>query len=126
MINKVTLIGRIAAQPELRRLESGAAVSNVSLATSENYKDKSGEWQENTEWHNLTFWREQAERSEKLEKGTLLYIEGKLKTEVWEKEGEKRYTTKIVVSYFRQLSKREANNEQPESNATPVEDGMPF
>jgi len=79
MINKVTLIGNLGADPEVRRLEGGVAVARFSLATNESYKDKDGNFQTNTEWHNVVVWREAAERAEKmLRKGMLVYVEGKI------------------------------------------------
>ena len=79
MINKVTLVGHVGQDPEVRRLENGTPVGRFSLATNEKYKDSAGEWQEQTEWHNVVVWRsiaEQAERS--LKKGSFVYVEGKL------------------------------------------------
>ena len=109
MINKVTLIGRLGNDPEVRRLEGGAVVSRFSLATSESYKDKDGNFQESTEWHNIVAWRDLAERAEKsLKKGTLLYVEGKVTYRKYtDKDNVERYVTDIVASTFRILEKRE-------------------
>ena len=95
MVNKVTLIGRLGADPEVRRLENGAAVAKLNIATNENYRDKNGEWQKLTEWHNVVVWRWLAERAEQyLKKGSLVFIEGKLTTRKWQdKDGNNRYTT---------------------------------
>ena len=100
-VNKVILIGRLGKEPEVRNLENGAVVANFTMATSESYKDKvTGEKKEVTEWHNIVLWRGLAEISQKyLHKGDLVYIEGKLKTRSWEKEGVTRYTTEIVAEY---------------------------
>ena len=92
MVNKVILIGNLGKDPEIRKLESGATVARFSLATNENYKDKSGEWQTQTEWHDVVLWRNLAERAENsLKKGFMIYLEGKLTTRSWEdQEGNKR------------------------------------
>jgi single-strand DNA-binding protein len=97
-VNKVILIGRLGKDPETRYMTSGEAVTNATLATSENWKDKSGEKQEKTEWHNLVFYRRLAEiAGEYLKKGSQIYVEGKLQTRKWQtKEGQDRYTTEIV------------------------------
>jgi len=98
MINKVTLIGRTGKEPDLRRLEGGLAVATVSLATSESYKDKDGNFQESTQWHNIVAWKKLAEIcGEYLRKGKKVYIEGKLQTRNYEKDGVKRYVTEIVA-----------------------------
>jgi len=109
MINKVTLVGNLGRDPELRRLESGAAVAQFSIATSENYKDRNGEWQSQTEWHDVVLWRNLAERAEsQLKKGMLIYLEGKLSTRKWEdKDGNPRKTTEVIGSYLRILNRRE-------------------
>ena len=109
MVNKVTLIGRLGADPEVRRLENGAAVAKLNLATNENYRDKNGEWQKLTEWHSVVLWRWLAERAEQyLKKGSLVYIEGKLTTRKWQdKDGNDRYTTEVVANSMKSLDKRE-------------------
>ncbi|MEM7103163.1 MAG: single-stranded DNA-binding protein [Bacteroidota bacterium] len=110
-LNKVMLIGRLGRDPEVRYLENGAAVAKFSIATSESYKDKSGNWQEQTEWHDIIMWRVLAERAEQqLSKGKLIYVEGKLTHRKWEdKDGNPRKTTEVVAQTFRMLEKREAN-----------------
>ncbi len=97
-INKVILVGNTGKDPEVRHLESGVAVANFPLATSETYKNKSGDKVTNTEWHNIVLWRGLAEIAEKyVKKGSQLYIEGKIRTRSWEdKEGNKRYTTEVI------------------------------
>ena len=104
-VNKVILIGRLGKDPETRYMTSGEAVTNCTLATSENWKDKSGEKQEKTEWHNLVFYRRLAEiAGEYLKKGSQIYVEGKLQTRKWQtKEGQDRYTTEIVVNEMTML-----------------------
>ena len=109
MYNKVTLIGHLGKDPEVRRLESGAVVAKFSLATSESYKDKAGEWQSLTQWHDIVLWRSLAERAERdLKKGSLAFVEGKLTTRKWQdKEGNNRYTTEVVAQILKPLDKRE-------------------
>lgn len=104
-VNKVILIGRLGKDPETRYMTNGEAVTNCTLATSENWKDKSGEKQEKTEWHNLVFYRRLAEiAGEYLKKGSQIYVEGKLQTRKWQtKEGQDRYTTEIVVNEMTML-----------------------
>ena len=120
-VNKVIIVGRLGKDPEVRHLENGAAVANFSVATSETYKDKSGNKQEQTEWHNVVLWRGLAEIAEKyLTKGNLVYIEGKLRTRNWQdKDGNTRYTTEIVGDNMTMLgSKNESsssNQNQPEN-----------
>ncbi len=104
-VNKVILIGRLGKDPETRYMPNGEAVTNATLATSENWKDKSGVKQEKTEWHNLVFYRRLAEvAGEYLKKGSMIYVEGKLQTRKWQdKEGKDRYTTDIVVNEMTML-----------------------
>lgn len=104
-VNKVILIGRLGKDPETRYMPNGEAVTNAALATSENWKDKSGEKQEKTEWHNLVFYRRLAEiAAEYLKKGSQIYVEGKLQTRKWQtKEGQDRYTTEIIVNEMTML-----------------------
>lgn len=106
MINKVILIGRVGKDPEVRHLDNNASVARFSLATSESYKNKSGEKITNTEWHNIIAWRSQADfAGNYIKKGSLLYIEGKIRTRSWDdKDGNKRYTTEIDVDNFQLLS----------------------
>jgi single-strand DNA-binding protein len=103
MINKVTLVGRLGAEPEVRTLENGAMVAKFGLATSESYRDKAGEWQEQTEWHDVVVWRALAERAQEyLKKGSLIYLEGKLTHRKWQdKDGNNRKTTEVVGNYYR-------------------------
>ena len=107
-VNKVILVGRLGKDPETRYMTNGEAVTNATLATSENWKDKSGEKQEKTEWHNLVFYRRLAEiAGEYLKKGSLIYAEGKLQTRKWQtKEGQDRYTTEIVVDQMQMLGSK--------------------
>lgn len=109
MVNKVTLIGRLGKDPEKRALPSGAVYVRFSLATNESYKDKEGNWQDSTEWHNIIMWREQAERAERqLKKGMLVYIEGKLTHRTWQdQDGKTNNMTEVAANTFRTLEKRE-------------------
>jgi len=112
MVNKVTLIGNLGADPEIRRLENGVAVAKIRIATNENYKDRtSGEWVTQTEWHNVVLWRHLAERAEQyLKKGKLVYIEGKLTTRKWQdQDGKDRYNTEVVGNIMRLLERREGS-----------------
>lgn len=110
MINKVFLIGNLGRDPEVRRLESGVAVAKFSLATNENYKDKNGEWQTLTEWHDVVAWRGLAERVEReLKKGKLAYVEGKLTHRKYQdKDGNDRYITEVLANVVRLLERRES------------------
>lgn len=117
MLNKVQLIGRLGKDPEVRHLESGSVVANFSLATSEKYKDKSsGETKENTEWHHIVTWNNTAKVAEKyLHKGDLVYVEGKIATRSWEKEGVTKYITEIIVFNLTMLSTKRTDNSSGES-----------
>jgi single-strand DNA-binding protein len=99
-VNKVLLIGRLGNNPEIRFTNTGTAVANFNLATSENWNDKSGQRQERTEWHRVVVWGKLAELCEKyLSKGRQCFVEGRLQTRSWDdKDGNKRYTTEIVAS----------------------------
>jgi single-strand DNA-binding protein len=105
-VNKVILVGRLGKDPEVRNLENGATVANFSIATTETYKDKTtGERKEITEWHNIVLWRGIAEVAQKyLHKGDMVYIEGKLRTRSWEKDGVTRYTTEVVGDQMTMLT----------------------
>ncbi len=108
MINKVTLVGNLGKDPELRRLESGTPVTKFTVATNESYKDKDGNWQTQTEWHDVVAWRNLAEQSERiLKKGSLVYIEGKLSTRRYtDSNNIERKVTEVVASIIRSLDKR--------------------
>jgi single-strand DNA-binding protein len=99
-VNKVILLGNLGQDPEIRYMADGTAVTNFSIATSETWKDKqTGEKKERTEWHRVVAWRQLGELCGKyLAKGRQVYIEGKLQTRSWEKDGVTRYTTEIVAS----------------------------
>lgn len=107
-VNKAILIGHLGKDPEVRYMPSGEAVANVTLATSETWKDKNGEKQEKTEWHNIVFYKRLAEiAGEYLKKGSQIYVEGRITTEKWQtKEGQDRYTTKIVANEMKMLDRK--------------------
>jgi len=110
-INKVILVGNLGRDPEVRHLDNGRAVANFSLATSETYKNKQGERVTNTEWHNIVLWTPLAEIAEKyLKKGRQVYIEGKLRSRSYEKEGITRYITEVDGQTLQLLGNREDNN----------------
>jgi single-strand DNA-binding protein len=110
-VNKVILVGHLGKDPEVRTLENGAKVANFSMATTESYKDKNtGERVDNTEWHNIVVWRGLADVAERfLKKGSLIYIEGKLQTRSYEKEGVTRYSTDILARELTMLGKKGDN-----------------
>lgn len=143
-VNKVILVGRLGKEPEVRNLENGVTVANFSLATSETYKDKTtGDKKEVTEWHNISLWRGLADIAAKyLHKGDLVYIEGKLRTRSWEKEGVTRYTTEIIgdnmtmlsskpgggsgASEYRPSAPQQASSSPDFRPAEPTSDDLPF
>jgi single-strand DNA-binding protein len=98
-VNKVILVGNLGADPELKYTPSNRPVCNLSVATNEVFKDKSGQRQERTEWHRVTVWGDQAENCSKyLAKGRMVYLEGRLQTRSWDdKDGKKRYSTEVVA-----------------------------
>lgn len=112
MINKVILIGNLGQDPEVKHLESGSVVAKFSVATNESYKDKSGEWQQITEWHNVIAWRALAEIVERsYKKGMQVYVEGKLTNRKWQdKDGNDRRTTEVVANTLRIMGPRDSNS----------------
>ena len=143
-VNKAILLGRCGKDPEARTAGE-SKVASFTLATTEKYKDsKTGEWKENTEWHNIVCWRNTAELAEKyVQKGALLYIEGKLRTRSWDdRDGNKRYVTEIIAENLQFLEKRQeaqtaasapAPQARPKTTPLPVDDddlpegdGLPF
>ena len=140
-VNKVILVGHVGRDPETKHLDKGVAVSNFSLATTETYIAKTGEKISNTEWHNIVTWRGLAEIVEKyVKKGSQLYIEGRLKTRNYEKDGIKHYVTEIYADEMQLLGRREGQVEMPGQTAQkeqlqtvgepdlsqPEEDDLPF
>ncbi len=144
MINKVILLGRLGKDPEVRYLDNGKVVANVTLATGDSYTDKNGNRIEQTEWHNLELWDNLAKTAEKyLKKGNLVFIEGKIKTDTYtDKEGIEKSTKKIRVLGMQMIGtgggKQETHTEQgtsntiesrptsPENNNSESDDDLPF
>jgi len=144
-LNKAMIIGRLGQDPDVRYTQSNTAVANLSVATSERYKDKQGEWKERTEWHRVVAWGRLAEIcQEYLKKGSQVYIEGPIQTRKWEdKEGQTRYSTEIKALTMTMLdSKGESgggdvpqkpDNSQPVSSSVDlnedfddIDDDLPF
>ena len=140
-VNKVILLGRLGADPELRYTPGGAAVATISVATNMVWKDKDGNQQEKTEWHRVVAWRRTAEfLGEYVKKGALIYVEGRLETRNWEdKDGVKRYTTEVIADSIETVGGRKddrgsADMPTPDSPQTsgdekevpPPEDDLPF
>lgn len=140
-VNKVILVGNCGKDPETRYTPSGSAVTNMSIATSEQWTDKqSGQKQERTEWHNVVFFNRLAEiAGEYLRKGSQVYVEGSLRTRKWQdKNGQDRYSTEIVANEMQMLggrpggsdyapaqqSPQQQNNAQPAAQAAPVDDSF--
>jgi single-strand DNA-binding protein len=116
-LNKVTLIGNLGKDPEVQTLEGDISVAKFSLATSETYKDKAGQTQTETDWHNIVAWRGLADLASKyLYKGSMIYLEGKLKNRSYmDKDGNKKYVTEIIAESFIMLDKP---TDKAEINAT--------
>ncbi|MDZ4097814.1 MAG: single-stranded DNA-binding protein [Methylophilaceae bacterium] len=109
-VNKVILVGNLGRDPEVRYMPNGEAVCNFSIATTDNWKDKNGQKQERTEWHNIVMYRKLAEiAGEYLKKGRPVYVEGRLQTRKWQtKEGQDRYTTEIIADQMQMLGGRDS------------------
>lgn len=132
-VNKAILVGNLGKDPEVRHLDGGKTVCNFPIATSEAWKDKEGNRQESTEWHNIVLWGKLAEIADKyLKKGATIYLEGKLRTRSWEdQEGHKRYTTEIIGDSFVMLGKKKeegASTEpvQEQQSRLISDDDLPF
>ena len=117
-INKVILLGRVGKDPETRYLNNGDAITNLNLATSEDWKDKNGEKQSKTEWHRIVFYKKLAEiAGEYIKKGSLVYIEGRIETNSWkDKNCAERETKNIIAEKMKMLSK--ANNDSGSRNSS--------
>lgn len=135
MVNKVILIGNLGAAPEIRFTQAGDPVATFSLATGEVWKDKEGKKQEQTEWHRIVAFRRMAEIcSELLEKGTKIYLEGRLQTRKWDdKDGNTHWTTEIIVRDLKKLTPKNADRSVPPSMdgdvplpEPPIGDDVPF
>jgi single-strand DNA-binding protein len=108
-VNKVIIVGNLGRDPETRYMPDGGAITNVSIATTSQWKDKSGEKQEQTEWHRVAFFGKLAEiAGEYLKKGSQVYVEGKLRTRKWQdKDGQDKYTTEIIADSMQMLGSRQ-------------------
>jgi len=114
-VNKVILVGNLGKDPEVRYMPNGEAVCNFSIATTDSWKNKEGVKQEKTEWHNIVIYRKLAEiAGEYLAKGRPVYIEGRLQTRKWEKEGVTRYTTEIIADQMQMLGSRQEQDDSAE------------
>ena len=120
-LNKVMLIGNVGRDPEVRYLEGNVKVATFTLATSERFKDRSGELRENTEWHNIVAWRANADVAERfIHKGTQIYVEGRLRTRSYQDQsGVKKYTTEIQADTIQLLGRR------PDADGAPQQGGYP-
>lgn len=115
MINKVILVGRLGKDPEIRSTPGGQTVAKFTMATDEKFTDKSGEKQERTEWHNIVAWARLAEIcGQYLRKGSLVYIEGSIRTDSWEdkESGQKRYRTEIIAREMKMLDRKREGGEE--------------
>lgn len=114
-VNRVTILGNLGKDPETRYLPSGDAVTNITVATTESWKDKkSGQKQEHTEWHRVSFFGKLAEiAAEYLKKGSPCYIEGRIQTRKWDKDGETRYSTEIVADRLQLLGGKKDADDSP-------------
>tara|TARA_B100001750_G_C15475694_1_gene582327 strand:+ start:352 stop:795 length:444 start_codon:yes stop_codon:yes gene_type:complete len=128
-INKVILVGNLGQDPEVKYTAGGAAVTTLSIATSDSWKDRdTGEDQERTEWHRVVLWRRLAEiAGEYLNKGSKVYIEGQLQTRKWEQEGQTRYTTEIIARDIQFLDSKgtSSNAPSPENSDTSSKESIP-
>ena len=127
MINKVILVGNLGKDPEVKHFEGSGAVAKFSIATNENYRDKNGEWQSQTEWHNVVVWNAAAERAERMfKRGMQLYVEGKLTTRKWQDQnGNDRYTTEVVGRVVKILGRKEegsGNSSMPSPANAPAKE----
>jgi len=131
MINKVILLGRLGSDPEVKISTKESKFAKMSIATSERYKDKSGEMQEKSQWHNIVCWDSRlADTIEKYcKKGTLVYIEGQLETRKYDKDGETRYTTEVILPQFKgqlKLVGGKPSGENSKTSNTETTEDIPF
>ena len=125
-MNKVILIGRLGNDPELKYTPNGTAQAQISLATSEKWKDSDGNQKEKTEWHRIIAWRRQAEFvGEWLKKGQLVSIEGKLQTRSWEQDGQKKYMTEIIADNITMLGSRAEGGGGDKTGGPPKDEDAP-
>jgi len=124
MFNQVILIGRLIKDAEVREIANGKLVANATLVTNKKFKNKDGEIEEKSEFHNLVVWNGASAFSTYTQKGSLVFIRGELTTRSWEKNGAKQYRTEVVVNEFKFLDKKQEqpadNKEQPENQKNPI------
>ena len=128
-INKVILVGNVGQDPASRPLPSGSTVCNISVATSRKWKDKqTNEWKDETEWHRVVMFGKLGEiAGEYLRKGSQVYIEGRLKTSQWEKDGQKHYTTEVIADEMQMLGGKEAGKPPQQAPQSDFDsDSVPF
>lgn len=129
-MNRVQLIGRLGKEPEIKTIPSGKFVAKLSVATSERKKDDSGKWTDGpTEWHTVVVWEDKGEACSSLRKGDQVYVEGKIQTRKWDKDGDTKYFTEIVASSIYALSnlKNVENTASPSKKGKPIDDDdIPF
>ncbi len=127
MINRVTLLGRVGKDPEVRAIPSGINVANFSIATTETWKDKDGTKQEKTEWHNCQAWRGLADVIGKYaKKGDLIYVEGKIQSRKYDKDGVTHYATDIVVSEMKMLGGKKDGAQASGGASSDEDSSLPF
>ena len=131
-VNKAMLIGNLGADPELKHTNSGTAVATLSVATTDKRKDQNGDFQDQTEWHRVNVWSKVAENCAKyLKKGSKVYVEGKIQTRKWEKDGVDRYSTEITAFTVDFLDSKGGNSSPEEKPPAPSQvgagmDDIPF
>lgn len=121
-VNKVILVGNLGRDPEVRYMPDGGAITNVSIATTDSWKDKNGEKQERTEWHRVAFFGKLAEiAGEYLKKGSQVYVEGALRTRKWQdKDGQDKYTTEVIADRMQMLGSRSGGSVNMDSTSSPA------
>lgn len=127
MVNKVILVGNVGKDPEVQYISPDMPVAKFTVATSESYKDKNGERVTNTEWHNVVAWRGLAKIVEQyIHKGSQVYIEGRISTRSYEKDGQTRYFTEIIANEMKMLGKRsEGESPYPQASSQPADAQRP-
>jgi single-strand DNA-binding protein len=125
-INKVILVGNLGADPEVRYTASGTAVARFNVATTERFKGQDGNWQDRTEWHRVVAWSKLAEIcGQYLSKGSQVYIEGKIQSSTWEKDGVKRTSYEIRADTMQMLGPKRGQDREPEPPFEPPPGGLP-
>src|SRR5258706_8663828 len=123
-VNKVIIVGNLGGDPETRYMPEGGAITNISIATTDKWKDKNGEQQEKTEWHRISFFGKLAEiAGEYLKKGSSIYVEGRLQTRKWtDKDGAEKYTTEVVANQMQMLGGRPGSTGSSSRSAPPLDE----